>query len=320
MIGESPEFVKALTKAYRASASNATVLIFGESGVGKNLLARAIHGSGHRKDKPIVEINCAAIPDTLLESELFGYMGGSFTGANKEGKVGKAERANGGTLFLDEIGDMSIPMQSKLLKLIEEGNIDRIGDTKQTHVDIRFITATNRDLRSMMKNGNFREDLYYRLNVIPIYLPPLRERREDVPLLIDFFINKYTRIYNKKVDLAMTVYNLLNHYYWPGNIRELNNVIEHAVLMCPGRIIKTEHLPWPLNARSNQKLSLDDFDSTDEKCSKLKYLVEEVEKRAIRSALKTCNNNKTKAIQTLGLTRRVFYHKIKKYNIDLKNG
>jgi len=320
LIGENKEFVKALIKAYKASESTATVLILGESGVGKNLLARAIHVSGNRKDKPFVDVNCAAIPETLLESELFGYVGGSFTGAKKEGKSGKAELANGGTLFLDEIGDMSISMQSKLLKLIQERTIERIGDSKQIHVDIRFIAATNRNLQSMVEKGTFREDLYYRLSVIPIYLPPLRERKDDLQLLIDFFVNKYTSVYSKKVNLSKSVSDLLKDYHWPGNIRELNNVIEHAVLMCPFGAIKTEHLPKNFASGANKKFLISTpTKPTDEDFPKLKYIVEEVEKKAIISALKNCKNNKTRAMELLGLTRRIFYLKIKKYNIDLKN-
>ncbi|NHM26558.1 sigma 54-interacting transcriptional regulator [Desulfofundulus sp. TPOSR] len=318
LIGENKEFLNALFKAYRASQSSANVLILGESGVGKNLLAKAIHMSGSRKDKPFVDINCAAIPETLLESELFGYVRGSFTGANREGKLGKVEIANGGTLFLDEIADMSINMQSKLLKLIQERTIERIGDNKQIQVDIRIIAATNRDLMSMVNNGTFREDLYYRLSVIPIYLPPLRERKEDIPLLIDYFIKKYNSIYNKSVYLSKDVYNLLKMYNWPGNIRELSNVIEYAVLMCPSGPIKTEHLPEISNLRVNKFLGSWEIIKIDHNFPKLKYLLEEIEKKAILSALKMSNNNKTKAMEALGLNRRTFYMKLKKYNLNGK--
>ncbi|MFZ5632172.1 MAG: sigma-54 interaction domain-containing protein [Bacillota bacterium] len=314
LIGENTEFINALIKAYKASKSTATVLIEGESGVGKNLLARAIHMSGSRKEKPFIDVNCAAIPESLLESELFGYVGGSFTGARKDGKAGKVELANGGTLFLDEIGDMSITMQSKILKVIQEHTIERVGDIKKISVDIRIIAATNKNLKSMVNDSTFRGDLYFRLSVIPIYLPPLRERKEDIPLLIDFFINKYNQIYNKNISLGKNILNILKSYDWPGNVRELNNVIEHAVLMCPVGTIKMEHLPEPFNRTPFKHLrtlgtSLNDF-------PKLKYLVEEVEKETIISALKLTNYNKTRAMEILGLSRRMFYHKISKYGLN----
>ncbi|MEW6274629.1 MAG: sigma 54-interacting transcriptional regulator [Bacillota bacterium] len=315
LIGENREFIKALIKAHKAAKSNATVLIEGESGVGKNLLAKAIHISSDRKDKPFIEVNCAAIPETLLESELFGYVGGAFTGARREGKVGKIELANGGTLFLDEIGDMSISMQSKILTVIQERVIERIGDSKKIPLDIRIITATNKNLRSLINSGKFREDLYFRLNVIPIFLPPLRRRKEDIPLLIDYFIKKYNQKYNKNVNLCKNTLKILNSYDWPGNIRELNNVIEHAVLMCTGGLIQPEHLPEPFNQKFFKYLSF--LGNSTKDFPKLKTLLEEVEKEAITTALKLANQNRTKAMEMLGLSRRMFYHKIKKYGLNL---
>ncbi len=313
LTGENRKFIKALIKAYKASESTATVLIEGESGVGKNLLARAIHMSSERKDKPFIDVNCAAIPETLLESELFGYVGGAFTGARREGKVGKIELANGGTLFLDEIGDMSAPMQAKILTVIQEHTIERIGDNKKISLDIRIIAATNKNLKSQVEAGKFREDLYFRLSVIPIYLPPLRERREDIPLLVDFFIKKYSQKYHKTVNLCKNTLKILKAYDWPGNVRELSNVIEHAVLMCPGGPVKQEHLPESFQQISFKHLS--SLKNSPKNFPKLKTLLEEVEKEAILTALKVANQNKTKAMEMLGLSRRMFYHKINKYGL-----
>lgn len=314
LTGESKDFIRALVKAHKASESTATVLIEGESGVGKTLLARAIHMSSSRKEKPFVSVNCAAIPETLLESELFGYVRGAFTGANREGKMGKIEIANGGTLFLDEIADMSITMQSKILTVIQERTIERIGDNKKIPLDIRIIAATNKNLKSLVSGGKFREDLYFRLSVIPIYLLPLRERKEDIPLLINLFAKKYNLKYGKNVKLSKKALNILKSYEWPGNIRELDNVIEHAVVMCSAALIKPEDLPESFSQFPARYLS--SLGNTSNEFPKLKNLLEEVEKQAIVSALNLTNYNKTKAMGLLGLSRRMFYHKIKKYGLN----
>jgi transcriptional regulator with PAS, ATPase and Fis domain len=225
-------------QAAKAALSNSTILIRGESGTGKELLARAIHNKSLRREGPFITINCAAIPDSLLESELFGYDEGAFTGAKKGGKPGKFEIAKGGTIFLDEIGDMHLYLQAKLLRVLQEKTIDKVGSAKSMPVDVRVIAATNKDLEDMVSKNLFRKDLFYRLNVIPIYAPPLRDRKEDIPILADYFIAKYNLLINKRVKgITEDALKLMEEYHWPGNVRELENVIEYAINMCSGDMI-----------------------------------------------------------------------------------
>ena len=233
IIGKSPSIKQVKEIGRQISEKNADVLIYGESGTGKELFARAIHSNGDRKRSPFVSINCSAIPQDLLESELFGYEGGAFTGANKQGKIGKFELANGGTLFLDEIGDMPLYLQAKLLRVLENRVVEKVGGNRPIPLDIRIISATNRNLEEMIKNKEFREDLYYRLNVIPLNIPPLRERRDDIKELVDYFIKKY----NKKYDARLSVINedawqIILNYDWPGNVRELENLIQYLCCIC----------------------------------------------------------------------------------------
>lgn len=247
MIGRSEAFMNLVNKARQIAPSLSTVLIRGESGTGKELLARAIHGESGRKQKPFIVVNCPSIPESLLESELFGYEGGSFTGASKEGKIGKFELAQHGTIFLDEIGDMPLSLQPKLLRAIQEKAIDRIGGKKPVPVDLRIIAATNKNLEEMVKDGAFREDLYYRLNVIPLFIPPLRERRDDIVLYIEIFLIKYKQLLNKmKLQIDSTLTEWLKNYHWPGNVRQLENVIEYMVNMAKTEIIHRQDLPYNL--------------------------------------------------------------------------
>ncbi|NLV21546.1 MAG: sigma 54-interacting transcriptional regulator [Syntrophomonadaceae bacterium] len=247
MIVNSPKTKELLELTMRLGTVDSTVLIYGESGVGKELIARELHKNSNRKDKPMININCAAIPETLLESELFGYESGAFSGARKGGKMGIFELANGGTLFLDEIGEMSLTLQSKLLRAIQEKEILRIGATTPIKIDVRLITATNRDLWEMTRRGQFRQDLYYRLNVVPIYVPPLRERKEEIPALTYHFLNLFNKQYgmNKKIDERI-IANLLD-YDWPGNVRELKNAIERAVVTSTDEVIKSIKIGGTIN-------------------------------------------------------------------------
>jgi PAS domain S-box-containing protein/TyrR family helix-turn-helix protein len=248
MIVNSPKTKELLALAMRIGKVDSTVLIYGESGVGKELIARELHKNSNRKDKPLININCAAIPETLLESELFGYESGAFSGARKGGKMGIFELANGGTLFLDEIGEMPLALQSKLLRAIQEKEILRIGATTPIKIDVRLITATNRDLWEMTRRGQFRQDLYYRLNVVPVYVPPLRERKEEIPALAYHFVNLFNEQYgmNKKIDERM-ITSLLE-YEWPGNVRELKNAIERAIVTNPDEVIRSIQLGGNINA------------------------------------------------------------------------
>lgn len=286
--------------------TSATILLEGESGTGKSILAKYVHNISSRRNKPFIKINCAAIPDNLLEAELFGYMKGAFTGAIKD-KPGKAELADGGTLFLDEIGEMPVYLQSKLLHLLQDKEFERIGDTKSRKVDVRIIAATNQNLQTLVKEGKFREDLYYRLKVISIKVPPLRERKEDIPFLINFFIENFSQNYKKKiVGIEPEAVKILLNYDYPGNIRELENIIERAVILCNGKHIKIENLPEELLDKTEQKFS--EFTNSDTR----EYLSE---KELIIDILKKCNGNKSKAAKILGMDRVTLWRKIKKYGI-----
>lgn len=250
--GISPAIVQVRAMAERAASTDATVLIRGESGTGKEVFAQAIHSAGPRQSGPFVAVNCAAIPETLLESELFGYDEGAFTGARKGGKPGKFELAHGGSLFLDEVGDMPLLLQAKLLRVLQERVIERVGSNAVQPVDVRIIAASNRDLRALIERGQFREDLYYRLNVIPLEIPPLRQRRADLHLLIDHFLKKYGHLLGKEgCRLAAGVLNALHRYDWPGNVRELENTIQYMVSLTQGAMITPESLPPHLRAQAD---------------------------------------------------------------------
>ena len=291
----------------------ATVLITGESGVGKEVLARYIHFTSNRREANFVGINCAALSDSLLLSEMFGHEKGSFTGAVKQ-KIGKFELADSGTLFLDEVGDMSLDIQSKLLRVLEERSFERVGGTKKILVDVRIIAATNKDIKELIKEGKFRQDLYYRLNVISCYLPPLRERIEDIPLLADHFLKQYNQRYNKNVvGIKPLVLERLKNYHWPGNVRELQNMINQAVLLCEGEEITS------LVFQENSGPALFDMDEYSGKVKTLKEFLEEVtsyyEKKLISRVLLSNDHNRSKTARDLDITRKTLARKIEKYNL-----
>lgn len=292
--------------AAKASDSSTTVLIQGESGTGKELFARAIHCGSDRKNKPFIAINCAAIPEALLESELFGYEEGAFTGARRGGKPGKFELADGGTLFLDEIGDMSLSLQAKLLRVLQERRIERVGSIDSLPVDVRIIAATHKDIDMMVKNGEFRQDLYYRINVFPLYIPALRHRRDDLPLLINTFLTKYCATLGKAIEvIGEDAYQALYAYDWPGNVRELENVIEYLVNVETGSRISLRSIPARIR----------DNASVLPKMGGIVPLVE-LEKTAIVSALEkfgASTEGKNKAAQALGISKATLYRKLKEY-------
>ena len=310
--GEKIQWLKMI--ALRAAKGQSTVLVTGESGTGKELFAQAIHYASNRRHGPFIKINCASIPENLLESELFGYEEGAFTGARKGGKPGKFELANGGTIFLDEIGDMSMPMQAKLLRVLQEREVERVGGTKTSSVDVRVIAATNQDLETMMSQGTFRQDLYYRLNIIALHIPPLRERREDLPELCEALLRKVNRTLQFDVDgVSREAMELLMQYDWPGNVRELENVLERSVnLMDEVGDILPEHLP-PTMRRPATKPAL----SNQEETKELAGIMEEAEKQAIYKALETAGGNRSQAAKILGIHRSGFYQKLSKYQIKL---
>ena len=287
----------------RIAKTDSTCIIAGESGVGKEIVVDLIHSLSDRKDYPLIKVNCAAIPDTLLESELFGYEKGAFTGAHQR-KIGKFELANKGTIFLDEIGDIPLILQSKLLRALQEKEIERLGGLHPIKVDARIITATNKNLDEEVKKGTFREDLYYRLNVVNISVPPLRERKEDIPLLIDFFLKKYNARHKKNVKgITREARDILMKYDYPGNIRELENITERAVVLTRGDYISKEDLP----AFSDQTKAMLE--------KNMKETVEAIEKNMILDALIGSDWTQTRAASILGLSERMLRYKIKKYNI-----
>lgn len=312
IIGKHPFFLKVLSQAMTVARTDASVLIGGENGVGKEVIAKAIHQHSNRANKPLISVNCAAIPESLLESELFGYEEGSFTGAKRGGKPGKFELADGGTIFLDEIGDMSPVMQSKLLRVLQEKEIEKIGCTRSVAVDVRIIAATNRPLEQMVKQGQFRTDLYYRLNVVAIHIPPLRERGEDIGLLAQHFLLQSNAKYAKELTLSNEVMRFFHEYDWPGNVRELQNCIEYAVIMSTDQEILTDHLPAHMHVEAAARSSRPETVKVLT-METLRVNQQEEEKRLIQQALAACHNNKTQAMKMIGISRRAFYKKLKEY-------
>ncbi len=315
IIGNSYSINKAKEEALMASKTNSTVLITGESGTGKELFARAIHNHSNRSGNPFIAINCAAIPDNLLESELFGYEEGAFTGAKKGGSVGKFELADKGSIFLDEIGDMSLHLQSKLLRVLQEKEVDKIGASKNISIDVRIIAATNKDLEYMVKKGTFRDDLYYRLNVIPVALPTLRQRKNDIHLLIEYMIKEYSNKLNKNVDdIDIQALEYLCNYSWPGNIRELQNVVEYSVNRCESDIITLDNLPNRIKyGQSNDEILINNTENIS--------TLEELEKKEIIKALEKYKNykkDKDLVAKALGISRATLYRKIERYKIVSK--
>lgn len=311
IIGESDIIKHVKEIAIKVSKGNSTVILRGESGTGKELFARAIHYNSKRRYHPFIAINCASIPDNLLESELFGYEGGAFSGSRREGQMGKFELANSGTLFLDEIGDLPLHLQPKILRALQEQNFMRIGGKELINVDFRLIAATNRDLEKMVQNGEFREDLYYRLNVIPIILPPLKEREEDIIILSEVLLQKYcTKLQTNNKKFAKEVKEVFKKYSWPGNIRELENVIEYMVNVSKLDIITNDSLPETMkksiyNSCCNDELSM-------------KQMIENYEKEILISMLKKYGDsteNKVKISKKLGMNLSTLYRKLEKYNL-----
>lgn len=305
IITKDDELEKMKRIARKAAKGRSTILIRGESGTGKELFAHAIHSESARKEGPFVTVNCAAIPDQLLESEFFGYESGAFTGAKQTGKIGKFDLADGGTLFLDEIGDMSVQLQAKLLRVLQEKAFYRIGGTERVRVDVRIVTATNRSLEEMVANGTFREDLYYRLNVISIEIPPLRNRKEDISLLSELFIREMNQMTGSSITgIEPDAKRALLQYHWPGNVRELKNIIERGVTFTEYGKIILEDLPEYIR----KTLELSNKKKTEEE-----NLLRKTEKMAIDQALKQTDGNKSKAAEILGISRSVLYSKLNKY-------
>ncbi len=285
------------------SDCDVSVLIQGESGTGKELIAHAIHNHSQRRDKPFVVLNCGAISEALLESELFGHVKGAFSGAYRD-KIGRFEAAHRGTLFLDEIGDISINMQVKLLRVLQTGKFERVGDNDSVQVDVRIIAATNKNLSDEIMKGNFREDLFYRLNVVPVFLPTLRERVEDIPLLVRHFITMFNKKNKRNIeDVTFNVMGLLMNYDWPGNIRELKNIIECSLVCTKKTTIEVSNMPLYIRDKSHVREKPDRSDST-------------AEKERIISMLKGCMGNKTIASRMLNMDRTTLWRKIKKYRIS----
>jgi len=325
LIGTSPEFIKSKKLAEKISVNHSAVLLIGESGTGKELFAHAIHQNSPRQHFPLVRINCASIPEHLLESELFGYEEGAFTGAKRGGKKGKFELANYGTIFLDEIGDMPLAMQSKLLRVLQEKEIERVGGQTPIFIDVRIIAATHRNLEKMVEEGKFRQDLYYRLNVIRIEIPPLKNRKDDIPAIATNLLRKLeNRFHRQGVEMSFEVLNKLMNHKWPGNIRELENVLERAINVLEGtNKIEMKHLPLYLQDdqiymngyqvlhNENSQNNIDGIETV----RPLKETLAFVEKQAILKALKITNGNKQKAAKLLGIGKTKLYDKCKWYQI-----
>ncbi|WNC15730.1 sigma-54 dependent transcriptional regulator [Brevibacillus brevis] len=317
LIGLSPAMQEVYKLVGKVSMSRATVLIQGESGTGKELIAKAIHANSPRADKPLISVNCGAIPEKLLESELFGYERGAFTGAVGR-KQGLFEVADGGTLFLDEVGELTLPLQVKLLRVLQERTLVRLGGVESIPVDVRIIAATNRDLRERMQKELFREDLYYRLNVVPIKMPPLRERKEDIPLLIRHFLAKFSRETGKEgCYLSPAAVELLHAYDWPGNVRQLENTIERAVVLASGPAILPEHVQVHMEESSQTIESPSEKQGIRYDDRPMKDIIQEVEKEAITRALHREKGNRLRTAKRLGISRSALLYKMEMYGIDV---
>lgn len=316
IVGQSSEMKSIARLVEKIAPSKATVLIQGESGTGKEVIARAIHRQSERRDKPFVAINCAAIPEALLESELFGYEAGAFTDAKRR-KKGIFEMADGGTLFLDEISGMRLEMQAKLLRVLEWGNLRRLGGTKDIKVDLRIIAATNRDIKGLIEERGFREDLFYRLSVVVIDVPPLRDRVKDIDLFVAAFVAEFSESMGKGVrGISEEAMHLLRGYGWPGNIRELRNVIERAVILCEGEEIESQHFPAEIVGRQRTPRLVPSLEvPLDEEGIDLKRTVAELEKRMIEEALRKTGGNQSQAARLLGISRDVLRYSLQKYDL-----
>jgi DNA-binding NtrC family response regulator len=305
LVGNSPPMRRAMELVEKVAPSKASVVITGQSGTGKEMVARAIHQLSPRRDKPFIAINCSAIPATLIESEMFGHERGAFTGAEQR-RLGAWELADGGTLFLDEVGEIPIELQAKFLRVLEEERLRRLGGKSEIAVDVRVISATNRELKDEIKAGRFREDLYFRLNVFHINLAPLKERHEDIPVLVQHFIDRFAREAGKKLHgVSPQAMKRLTDYGWPGNIRELRNTLERAVILCGSGVIEAEHLPSELAAGGGESAYL-----------KLPYglPLREIEKEYILATLTRLQNNKARTAQALGISEKTLYNKLYRYS------
>ena len=326
LVGRHPRMQEVYKTIGRIAATDVTVLLRGESGTGKELVARAIHHYSRRAGRPFVAVSCAAIPGPLLESELFGHERGAFTDA-KERKLGKLELAHSGTVFLDEVADMSLDLQAKLLRALQERSFERVGGHDPIHVDVRLLAATNRDLEAMMREGHFRGDLFYRLNVVTLALPPLRERRDDIPLLADHFLAKYVADLGERA-IAPEAMDRLRGYDWPGNVRELENVIQRAMVMATGGVILSEHLPIsPVGAAASVTATLEDVIEAKlaecvrglrgrPKANLHSLIVTLVEKPLLKAVLREARGNQVKAAALLGINRNTLRKKLKEHGID----
>jgi len=317
LVGEDVSFRRALLIAQKAAKSDLPVLILGESGTGKEIVAQAIHRTSRRSNKQLVDVNCAAIPDTLIESELFGYEKGAFTGARTEGRSGYFEVAHGGTLLMDEIGDASLQSQSKLLRVLEDGCFKRVGGSRNVKVDVRIISSTNKDLRKNIVEKTFREDLFYRLNTFTIQLPSLRERVRDIPLLINHFLALNTENDRRSLKFHSSAMDILQAYHWPGNVRELKGVVNYAVNMSSRSIIDPGALPsflFPQWTYPPEETDAEEPVSADRQSVQLMDAVQQVEREIMKDALEK-SVNRTAAIKRLGISRRTFYIKIKQYGL-----
>ena len=328
IVSRSPVYEKVLTKASTVASTDASVMIRGESGVGKEVIARLIHENSHRRGKPLITVNCAAIPENLIESELFGYEEGAFTGSRKGGKLGKFELAHEGTLFLDEIGDMPYAMQAKLLRVLQEGEVERVGGSKSISVDVRIIAATNQNLEELIKAKQFRQDLYFRLNVVSITVPPLRQRRDDIVPLINHFLQKNNEKYGKRITISQEAYAKFEAFDWPGNVRQLQNCVESMVIMTdregivreiPSLLYKSEYEYGAGRDSRDGKLE-DDIGRTAADGLQERFLMDEIsfaeavkryEQILLKAAVEACDGNRERAIEKMGISRRTFYRKLR---------
>jgi DNA-binding NtrC family response regulator len=307
IIGNSGRIRQIFKVISEVAPTNATVLITGESGTGKELVARAIHSRSNRRDGPFITLDCGALPDTLLESELFGYEKGAFTGATGM-KMGRIELASGGTLFLDEVGDMTPKTQVDLLRVLQERELRRVGGVKVIKVDVRFIAATNKELSAEIAEKRFREDLYYRLNVVPITMPALRERKEDIPILIQAFLEEFCRLHQKELKkIADRTMDLMLHYAWPGNVREMRNVVERMVLLSRTDTLEPRDLPSSIHREQDNRPTI---------TMPIDQPLEEIEKTVIQNVFSRVTHNRRKAAQLLGISLRALHYKIRRYQLD----
>jgi len=308
IVGSSPEMLSAFASVARAAASDATVLVLGESGTGKEMIARVLHAHSRRAKGAFVAINCAAIPENLLESELFGHEKGAFTGAIGR-RIGRFERASGGTLFLDEIGDMSLALQSKILRALQEREIERVGGEGPVPIDVRIVAATNRDLKAAVEEGSFRIDLYYRLAVVTLHLPPLRQRGEDMDRLVEHFVVQYARQHGKSIrGISEELFGVLRTYSWPGNVRQLRNVVERAVVMCSSHVLLPQDLPPEISQPESRGL---EDEAEGQLCT-----LQEMERRYILRAIRETGNSLTLAAERLGIHRNTLRRKMAEYGLD----